>query len=126
VAGVLEETDSHRAVAVRLYNARGQMLIESKEDARKRGIKSPDRAEAIILAFADPRGSDLSAPGEHSRESGNRLNGSVERWGTNRVDRNAQRWLLVLTLVAQMNVDFETAIAGGLLRLDGIAVERPN
>ena len=34
-------------------NARGQIVIESKLQARKRGAKSPDRAEAIILAFAD-------------------------------------------------------------------------
>src|ERR1700732_3638278 len=35
------------------HNSRGQVVIESKENARKRGVKSPDRAEAIILAFAD-------------------------------------------------------------------------
>lgn len=35
------------------YNARGQLVIESKDDARRRGISSPDRAEAVILAFAD-------------------------------------------------------------------------
>ena len=34
-------------------NSRGQVVIESKDDARKRGVKSPDRAEAIILAFAE-------------------------------------------------------------------------
>src|SRR5450759_944112 len=34
------------------HNARGQIVIESKEDARKRGVKSPDRAEAVMLAFA--------------------------------------------------------------------------
>ena len=33
-------------------NPRGQTFIEKKEDARKRGTKSPDRAEAIMLAFA--------------------------------------------------------------------------
>lgn len=33
-------------------NSRGQTEIESKEDARKRGVKSPDRAESIMLAFA--------------------------------------------------------------------------
>jgi hypothetical protein len=32
-------------------NSRGQILIESKDDARKRGVKSPDRAEALMLAF---------------------------------------------------------------------------
>ena len=30
-------------------------MIESKDDARKRGVKSPDRAEAIVLAFSDIR-----------------------------------------------------------------------
>jgi hypothetical protein len=35
------------------HNARGQILIENKEDARKRGVKSPDRAEAMMLAFAE-------------------------------------------------------------------------
>jgi hypothetical protein len=34
------------------HNARGQMEIESKEEAQKRGVKSPDRAEAMMLAFA--------------------------------------------------------------------------
>jgi hypothetical protein len=34
------------------YNPRGQLLIESKDDARRRGIKSPDRAEAIMLAYS--------------------------------------------------------------------------
>jgi phage terminase large subunit len=32
-------------------NPRGQTEIESKDDARKRGVKSPDRAESIMLAF---------------------------------------------------------------------------
>jgi len=34
-------------------NPRGQVQIESKDEARKRGVKSPDRAEALMLAFAD-------------------------------------------------------------------------
>ncbi len=34
------------------HNARGQVVIESKEEARKRGVKSPDRAEAMMLAFS--------------------------------------------------------------------------
>ena len=36
------------------HNSHGQVVIESKENARKRGVKSPDRAEAVILAFAEP------------------------------------------------------------------------
>jgi len=35
------------------HKARGQVVIESKEEARKRGVKSPDRAEAVMLAFAE-------------------------------------------------------------------------
>ena len=34
-----------------MHTPRGQVQIESKEDARKRGVKSPDRAEGLILAF---------------------------------------------------------------------------
>ncbi len=37
------------------YNYRGGMLlIESKDDAKKRGIKSPDRADSLALTFAYP------------------------------------------------------------------------
>lgn len=31
-----------------------ELLIESKDDAKKRGIKSPDRADALALTFAEP------------------------------------------------------------------------
>jgi phage terminase large subunit len=34
------------------HNPRGQIAIETKEQARKRGLRSPDRAEALMLAFA--------------------------------------------------------------------------
>jgi hypothetical protein len=39
-----------------LYSADSQsrILVESKKDMRDRGIRSPDRAEAILLAFYDP------------------------------------------------------------------------
>lgn len=39
-----------------VHNPRGQVVIESKELARKRGVKSPDRAEALMLCFADTHG----------------------------------------------------------------------
>lgn len=32
----------------------GLLLIEAKEDAKRRGMKSPDRADAIALTFAEP------------------------------------------------------------------------
>src|ERR1035441_7527810 len=31
--------------------SRGQIRVEPKEDARKRGVQSPDRAEAEVMAF---------------------------------------------------------------------------
>ncbi len=33
------------------YNLKGQLIIESKEDARKRGSKSPDHADALMMCF---------------------------------------------------------------------------
>lgn len=35
-------------------NSRGQILIESKEEAKRRGIPSPNRAEAVMLSCAVP------------------------------------------------------------------------
>ncbi|MNT45390.1 hypothetical protein D3C72_1819740 [compost metagenome] len=32
----------------------GELLMESKQDAKKRGIKSPDRADSLALTFAVP------------------------------------------------------------------------
>ena len=33
-------------------NSRGQIQIESKEDMKKRGLSSPDRADTLMLTFA--------------------------------------------------------------------------
>jgi phage terminase large subunit len=33
-------------------NSRGQIVIESKEDMKKRGLHSPDRADMVMMAFA--------------------------------------------------------------------------
>jgi hypothetical protein len=43
LAGLLTEVDSH-----------GRMKIESKEEARKRGVPSPDGADALMLALCKP------------------------------------------------------------------------
>ena len=32
----------------------GELLLESKDDAKKRGVKSPDRADSLALTFAHP------------------------------------------------------------------------
>jgi len=36
------------------YNNRNEILLESKEDMMKRGVDSPDRADALALTFAYP------------------------------------------------------------------------
>jgi hypothetical protein len=36
------------------FNAMGQYVLEKKEDAKKRGVKSPDVADALALTFARP------------------------------------------------------------------------
>lgn len=35
-------------------NSRGQMLLESKEDMKKRGVKSPNTADALVLTLCRP------------------------------------------------------------------------
>jgi len=53
VAGLADDLAVSQLAGIRYsHNARGQVVIESKEAARKRGVRSPDRAEAVMLAFA--------------------------------------------------------------------------
>jgi len=44
-------------------NAKGKIQIESKEDMKKRGLPSPDRADALALTLMQHTG-DLMVPGE--------------------------------------------------------------
>lgn len=54
MSGLLDDKTIGQLAGIRYkHNARGQIQIESKEDARKRGVKSPDRAESVMLAFAE-------------------------------------------------------------------------
>lgn len=53
-SGKIDEKTIGQLAGIRYkHNARGQIVIESKDDAKKRGVKSPDRAESIMLAYAD-------------------------------------------------------------------------
>ena len=36
------------------FDSQGRILLESKEDMRKQGIASPDRADALMLSFVAP------------------------------------------------------------------------
>ena len=54
ITGLTDELTIQQLASIRFeYNYRGHVAIESKEDARKRGVSSPDRAEALMLAFAN-------------------------------------------------------------------------
>lgn len=52
-------------------DSRGREAVERKEDAVKRGVKSPDRAEALILAFTAASGAPPAPAGQpYSRYGG--------------------------------------------------------
>jgi hypothetical protein len=71
VAGLTDEKAIAQLAGVRYsHNSRGQVVIESKGDARKRGVKSPDRAEAVILAFAEIREPGYALMEYYRREYG--------------------------------------------------------
>ena len=54
LAGLTDEKAIAQLISIRYFHTpKGLVMIESKKDAAKRGVKSRDRAEAIILAFAD-------------------------------------------------------------------------
>jgi phage terminase large subunit len=58
LAGLTDRVTIAQLAGIRYeHDSRGRVEIESKEDARKRGVKSPDRAEAVMLCYApeDPR-----------------------------------------------------------------------
>ncbi len=46
-----EETHAQLASIRYLHTSAGRVEIESKDDAKKRGEQSPDRAEALVMAF---------------------------------------------------------------------------
>ena len=53
ISGLHDQTAIGQLAGLRYaHDSRGRVKIESKDDARKRGVKSPDRAEAVMLAFA--------------------------------------------------------------------------
>lgn len=41
--------------SVRYLYRGGSLLLESKDDMKKRGVKSPNKADSLALTFADPR-----------------------------------------------------------------------
>jgi hypothetical protein len=48
--------------------SRGQIAVESKDEMRKRGVPSPDRADALAYAFAGVEGGEVDVS-SHAGES---------------------------------------------------------
>lgn len=49
--GLDDETQAQLCNRLLEWNAAGKMKCESKEDMRKRGVHSPDRADALVMAW---------------------------------------------------------------------------
>jgi hypothetical protein len=41
------------------YNSSGALVLESKDDMRRRGVPSPDEGDAVALCFSEPAGSPV-------------------------------------------------------------------
>jgi hypothetical protein len=41
------------------YDSQGRLLLESKQDIKRRGMPSPDSADAVALTFSEPGGSPI-------------------------------------------------------------------
>jgi hypothetical protein len=58
----LPDRDSLQADLVSVgykFQSDGKMLLESKQDMRRRGIPSPDEGDAVALTFSEPAGSPI-------------------------------------------------------------------
>ena len=56
----LPDSDSLQADMVSVgykYQSDGKLLLEAKADMRKRGVPSPDEADAVALCFSEADGS---------------------------------------------------------------------
>lgn len=56
INGLTDEKTVSQLTGIRYdHDPRGRVVVESKDVMRKRGMKSPDRAEALMLAYASER-----------------------------------------------------------------------
>lgn len=61
------------------YNQRGQLVLESKDSRRRRGLPSPDRADALALSFYPVSSEELTAASvfDTGKGSGKTLTGDL-------------------------------------------------
>jgi hypothetical protein len=49
------------------YTSDGRLLLEAKEDMRRRGVPSPDEADAVALCFTEPDGAPVPRASNFNR-----------------------------------------------------------
>jgi hypothetical protein len=55
IDGLIDDTTIGQLSSIQYeIDSRGRMMIESKQKVRQRGVASPDRAEALMLALGKP------------------------------------------------------------------------
>jgi hypothetical protein len=57
------------------YNSSGQLVLESKDDIRRRGVPSPDEADAVALCFSEPDGAPTIYSKDFERNLENEFQG---------------------------------------------------
>jgi hypothetical protein len=57
------------------YTSDGKLLLESKQDMRKRGVPSPDTADAVALCFSEPYGAPMLRSSRFGRNLRDRYHG---------------------------------------------------
>ena len=75
----LPDRDSLQADLVSVgykYTSEGKLLLESKQDIRKRGLPSPDEADAVALCFSEPDGSAVVHDANFHRDLRDRYQGA--------------------------------------------------
>jgi hypothetical protein len=75
----LPDSDSLQADLVSVgykFTSDGRLLLESKEDLRKRGIPSPDEGDAVALCFSEPDGSPFVRSKNFNRDLSKRFDGA--------------------------------------------------
>jgi hypothetical protein len=78
----LPDSDSLQADLVSVgykYNSSGQLLLESKQDMRRRGVPSPDEADAVALCFSEPDGAPFVKNKDFYRELRDQYQGAYAR-----------------------------------------------
>jgi hypothetical protein len=75
----LPDSDSLQADLVSCgykYTSDGKLLLESKQDMRKRGVPSPDEGDAVALCFSEPHGSPFVRTKNFNRDISKRFGGA--------------------------------------------------